>query len=178
MDVNYLNLSIIIKKIFFSMFIYFWEKETQCEWERGRERGRHRIRSRLQGPTCQHRAWHGLKLMGHEIMTWAEVRRWTDWATQALLDFFLNFIYLFWKRESMNEGRAEREGDRESHAGSALPLWNLIQGSNRWTGRPWPKPKSRVGQSTEPPRHPNLWFLLLTCSIKILYQIKYCTFNK
>ena len=27
----------------------------------------------------------GLELMDHEIMTWAEVRRSTDWATQAPL---------------------------------------------------------------------------------------------
>ena len=39
---------------FFLMFIF--ERETECEWGRGRERGRHRIRSRLQAPSCPHRA--------------------------------------------------------------------------------------------------------------------------
>ena len=41
----------------FSMFIYFSrERLTECEQGRGRERGRHRIPSRLQAPSCQHRA--------------------------------------------------------------------------------------------------------------------------
>ena len=38
------------------MFIYFWEKETECEQGRSRERGRHRIRSRFQALSCQYRA--------------------------------------------------------------------------------------------------------------------------
>ena len=36
-----------------------FERETECEWERGRERGRQRIRSRLQALSCQHRAQCG-----------------------------------------------------------------------------------------------------------------------
>ena len=36
------------------MFIYFLrERETEHEWQKGRERGRHRIRSRLQALSCQ-----------------------------------------------------------------------------------------------------------------------------
>ena len=34
----------------------------------------------------------GLKLMDREIVTWAEVGRLTDWATQAPLDEFLNTL--------------------------------------------------------------------------------------
>ena len=63
------------------MFIYFWEKETEDEQGRGRERGRHRIRSRLQAVSTEPAA--GLELMSCEIMTWAKVRRLTDWATQV-----------------------------------------------------------------------------------------------
>ena len=48
---------------FFLMFIYFWE--TESEQGRGRERGRHRIRSRLQAPSCQLRAWH--RAWTHEV---------------------------------------------------------------------------------------------------------------
>ena len=33
---------------FFNVCLFFRDKETEHEWERGRERGRHRIRSRLQ----------------------------------------------------------------------------------------------------------------------------------
>ena len=67
------------------MFIYFWKRERERERERGRERGRHKIWGRLQalavsaGPNVRR------ELTNHEIMTWAEVRCWTDWATQAPL---------------------------------------------------------------------------------------------
>ena len=45
------------------------------------------------------------------------------------LNFFLKFLYLFLReRESVSRGKAEREGDRESQADSAL-MWNPMQGS-------------------------------------------------
>ena len=55
LNVSFFSLS---KWIFFN--IYFWERqrETECEMGRGRERGRHRIQSRLQALSCQHRARH------------------------------------------------------------------------------------------------------------------------
>ena len=37
------------------------ERETECEWERGRERGRHSIQRRLQALSCQHRARRGAR---------------------------------------------------------------------------------------------------------------------
>ena len=49
----------------------------------------------------------GLKLTNCEIMTWADVRCSTNWATQV----HLKFIY-FWERESMNWGGADGEGQR------------------------------------------------------------------
>ena len=42
-------------------------------------------------------------------------------------------------RES--KGGAEREGDRESQAGSTLSGWSPIWGSNPPTMRSWPEPK-------------------------------------
>ena len=64
------------------MFIYFWEKETECEWERGRE---------VEGDTeweAGSRLWAvstepdaGLEPTNCEIKTWAEVRHLTNWAT-------------------------------------------------------------------------------------------------
>ena len=45
-------------KIFFVLMFVF-ERERASEQRRGRGRGRHRIWSRLQGLSCQHRAWHG-----------------------------------------------------------------------------------------------------------------------
>ena len=43
---------------FFLVFIYLLLRETKTEheWGKGGERGRHRIWSRLQAPSCQHRA--------------------------------------------------------------------------------------------------------------------------
>ena len=72
---------------FVLMFIYFWHRE----WERGREReqgrsrekGRQRTQSRL--CTESREPNMGLKLVNHEIMTWAEVGHLTDSATQVLL---------------------------------------------------------------------------------------------
>ena len=57
-------------KTFFLMLIYFWERKTEQEWGRGRERGRHRIGSRFQALSCQHRAWHGAwtrELRDHDL---------------------------------------------------------------------------------------------------------------
>ena len=121
------------------MFLHFWE--TECEQRRGRERGRHRIRSRLQAPSCQHRARRGARPTNGEIMTWADVGRLTDWATQVppmflfafcfvlgffvlflfFFKFFLTFIY-FWDRERDRAwtGEGQREGYTESETGSRL----------------------------------------------------------
>ena len=67
------------------MFTYFWEKEREHKQGRGRER---------EGDTESEagpRLWAvstephvGLELTNCEIMTWAKVRRLTDWATQVL----------------------------------------------------------------------------------------------
>ena len=43
----------------FNVYLFLRETETECKSVRGRERGRHRIRSRLQAPSYQHRAWCG-----------------------------------------------------------------------------------------------------------------------
>ena len=61
----------------------------------------------------------GLELMNHEIMTWAEVRRLTDWATwrpQNFLLFKKSFIYLFWERKREREREGER-GRQHAQAG-------------------------------------------------------------
>ena len=67
----------------FLMFIYFWDRERQSMNGGGSERGRHRIWNGLQALSGQHRARRGLELTDREIMTWAEVGRLTNWATQA-----------------------------------------------------------------------------------------------
>ena len=67
--------------IFFN--VYFWERQRQNASGLGAERGRHRIWAgcRLWAVSPEPEA--GLELTRCEIMTWAEVRRSTDWATQA-----------------------------------------------------------------------------------------------
>ena len=47
-----------------SFLMFIFERETEGEWEWGRERGRHRIGSRLQAPSCQHRARRGARTHG------------------------------------------------------------------------------------------------------------------
>ena len=47
--------------LFLNVYLFLKERETGCEWGRGRERGRHRIRSRFQALSCQHRARRGFR---------------------------------------------------------------------------------------------------------------------
>ena len=65
------------------------ERETESEQGRGRDRETQNLK---QAP-----AWAvstepdaGLEPTNCEIMTWVEVRRLTDWVTQAPLDFLIN----------------------------------------------------------------------------------------
>ena len=70
---------------------------------------------------------------------------------------FKKFIYLFFKRdgererERVSKGGVEREGDRESEAGSVLIAETPMPGSNSRTVRSRPELKSDA-QPTEPPR--------------------------
>ena len=91
-----------LKKIFFClMFIYFWERE------RDRARAGEGQRERETEFEAGFRLWAvstepnvRLKIMNCEIMTWAEVRHSTDWATQAphqrFLFFFHNILLLIY----------------------------------------------------------------------------------
>ena len=63
-SVNYRHFFFLI--FFFNVYLFLRETETEHEWGRGRERERHRIRSRLQAPSCQHRA-RTHKLRDHDL---------------------------------------------------------------------------------------------------------------
>ena len=73
------------------MFIYFRERQRQNvnglraerEGDTEAEAG-----SRLWAVSTEPEA--GLELTSHESITWAEVRCWTDWATQASRNIFWN----------------------------------------------------------------------------------------
>ena len=69
--------------MFFNVYLFLRQRETEHEWGRGRERGRHRIRSRLQAPRHQPRARRGARTHGPRDRDLAEVGRPTDCATQA-----------------------------------------------------------------------------------------------
>ena len=61
---------------------------------------------------------------------------------------FLMFIY-FERKIECEWGEAERGRGRESQAGSVLSAQSPTWGSNSWTVRSWPEPKSRVGHLTD-----------------------------
>ena len=121
------------------MFIYFWDRERHSMSREGEEREGDtecEAGSRLWAVSTEPDA--GFELTNCEIVTWAEVGRLTDWATQAP-----QFWFIF-ERESMSQGGAEWEGDTESEAdsGSDLSAQSPTWGSNPQTVRSWPGPKS------------------------------------
>ena len=66
------------------MCIYYWETERQNMSRRGAERrGDTESEAGSRLPAVRTEPDVGLELTNHEIMTWAEVGRLTDWATQA-----------------------------------------------------------------------------------------------
>ena len=70
------------------MFTYFSEREREREQAGERQRERetdteYQAGSRLWAVSTESDV--GLELMNSEIMTWAEVRRFTNWATQVPL---------------------------------------------------------------------------------------------
>ena len=73
--------------LFFNVFIYFWENETQSEQGRCRERNRERETqnpkqgSRLRAVNTEPDV--EFQRTNREIMTWAQVRCSTDWATSG-----------------------------------------------------------------------------------------------
>ena len=74
----------------FNAYLFLRERDRfLSEWRRSREEDTEsKAGSRLWAVSTEPDA--GLKPMNLEIMTWAEVRRLTDWATQASLYYFLN----------------------------------------------------------------------------------------
>ena len=97
--ISFLDYSLLVSRntTNFLKFTYFWERgrERENEQGRGRERGGQRNQT---GPCTDSREPNvRLEFTNHEIMTWAEGRHLTDWATQACLEtqliFFMLFVY-------------------------------------------------------------------------------------
>ena len=58
------RVTIVFINCFSCLFIFERQRETEHEQGRGRERGGHRTRSRLQAPSCRHRARRGARTHG------------------------------------------------------------------------------------------------------------------
>ena len=101
----------LIKKFFFSHWFIF-ERQNVSGGGAEREKDTEpKTGSRLWAVSTE--PYVGLEPTDHKIMTWAEVGRLTDWATQAPLFLLIFNGYLFlWERECVSRGGAEREEDR------------------------------------------------------------------
>ena len=87
---------LIFKNFFFLIFIYFWERDRAWAGEKQRERETRNPKqapgSRLQAVSAEPDA--GLEPTNCKSMTWAEVRRLTDWAIHAPFKIlFLSNLY-------------------------------------------------------------------------------------
>ena len=77
-------------KFFFLTFIYFWDRDRAWTGEGQREGDTEsEIGSRLWAFSTEPDT--GLELTDWEMMTWAEVGRLTDWATQAPLNVYSGY---------------------------------------------------------------------------------------
>ena len=88
-----LLVTLYFKKNFFLAFIYFWDRDKAWTGEGQREGDTEsETGSRLWAVSPEPDA--GLELTDREIMTWAEVGRLTDWATQAPQDciFYITLL--------------------------------------------------------------------------------------
>ena len=87
----------MLKGIFFFFYIYFWE----TEWDKarvGEGQREEETQNPKQAPGSEQEVSTerdaGLEPTNCEIMTWAEVWRLTDWATQVpQIHHFILFIY-------------------------------------------------------------------------------------
>ena len=133
-------------RFFFLMFIF--ERKTAQTGEGQREG---ETQNPKQAPGSKLSAQEpdaGLEPTNCEIMTWAEVGRSTDWATQAPPKFFKN-VYLFLRerereRDKQGKGRERETQNLKQAPGSQVSAQNLTRSSNSGTVRSWPEQKSDV----------------------------------
>ena len=95
---------------FFLTFIYFWDRDRAWTGEGQREGDTEsETGSGLWAVSTEPDA--GLKLTDREIMTWAEVGRLTDRATQVpLYYFFKKCLWLFLREREHKQGRGKERG--------------------------------------------------------------------
>ena len=74
--------------------------------------------------------------------------------------FFFLSLFILRERVQVEEGKREREGERESWAGSILSVQSPMRGPIPWTVWSWPEPRSRVRRLTHwATQEPNRWFI-------------------
>ena len=89
-------------KIIFLMFIFERERERERQSvSRGgteRERGRHRIQSRLQAPSCPHRAGRGAQTRGprDRDLSWSLMLNWAIQAPRTFFQFKTRLVLAIW----------------------------------------------------------------------------------
>ena len=81
-DISY-NFFFLI--FFFNVYLFLRQRETQHEQGRGRERGRQNVKQAPGSELSAQSPTRGSNSQTCEIVTWAEVGRLTDWATQGPL---------------------------------------------------------------------------------------------
>ena len=99
--------------LFFLMFLFIFESERETEHEQGRsrERGRHRIRSRLQAPSCQHRARCGARThepWDHDLSRSQTLNRLSH--PGAPHDIYFKHLFIFETEIEHEQGRGRERG--------------------------------------------------------------------
>ena len=147
------------QKTFFFFNVYFWERDTQSTSRGGaeRERGGHRIWSRFQALSCHPRAWGGLELMNHEIVTWVKVRHLTDWATQAPFHFYIKK-----KKKKMWIPLEKPECAAVFHASVFGLMLCFLSPQGKDAILPFSRPSSNIPFSVKPVSCPQILPLLCT----------------
>ena len=140
------------------------------KWGRGREKGRQRIWSRL--CTDSRKLNVGLEPTNREIMTWAEVRHLTYWATQAFHhEPFLNLALCLLCLHITLHGIA----NTDFHSKLCFPIggcfngiWSsrILQQANGWHTKDYAQK-----HNTESPREMQLLF---TCYIICQMKRSFC----
>ena len=102
-DCLFLNSGTVDFFFSFKILTFIIERERErvltCahEWGRGRERGRHRIRSSLQAPSCQHRAWCGAwahKPRDHDFSRSPTLNQLSHPGAPATVDFLNGYFFV------------------------------------------------------------------------------------
>ena len=135
-------LSAISYVFFFNVFIFLRQKERESMSRGGAERERDtesEAGSRLWAVSTEPDA--GLALTDCEVMTWAEVGRLTDWATQGPLSvmfYWGNLAHGKLKEKEISKQRKEKQVERQKvrrNEQKGTKEKDLGLGIQKWKGR-------------------------------------------